>query len=140
MKKAEAGRQNQPLDYNSWNQRKNFTEYSYADNPEAYSKHPGTNSGSSAAGAYQFLERFYKESNFSPQNQDKAAVNNMTSSSYRAATAGDMETFKTTTQGRWTSLEHWTTEELKKAFKSYITQELSGNSKVATPVGQLLRK
>ncbi|MDJ1466935.1 RHS repeat-associated core domain-containing protein [Xanthocytophaga flava] len=142
LKQTEAGSSNPSLDYNSWNHGKNFTEDSYEENPDAYNKHPGTNpsSGGSAAGAYQFLKRFYNEADFSPQNQDKAAVKNMTSSSYAAATSGDMGDFKNTTSSRWTSLQHWTAPQLQKVFNSARAQELSGKSTIATPVGQLLRK
>jgi len=141
LKQTEAGRLNEPLDYNNWNNNKNFTEDSYAKNPKAYSTHPGTNpdSGSSAAGAYQFLKRFYNESDFSPQNQDRAAVNNMTSSSYSAALSGNMVNFKETTEERWTSLKHWKVPELQKVFTYYIVKELSGNSIIKTPVGRLLK-
>lgn len=142
LKQTEAGRMNEPLDYNTWNNNKNFTEDTYAENPEAYKSHPGTNpdSGGSAAGAYQFLKRFYKESDFSPQNQDKAAVNNMTSKSYSAALTGNMTNFRETTKGRWISLDHWTVPQLQKVFTSYIAKELSGSSTIATPVGSLLKK
>lgn len=142
LKQTEAGRVNSPLDYNSWNNNKNFTEDSYANNPSAYSSHPGTNtdSGGSAAGAYQFLDRFYKGTDFSPQSQDKAAVNNMTSSSYTAAKSGSMADFKSTTEARWTSLKHWTVPQLQSTFNSYRSTELTGNSTIATPVGQLLKK
>lgn len=74
--------------------------------------------GSTAAGAYQFLERFYKEEDFSPQSQDKAAVSTMTSSSYEAAKSGNMETFKTTTEERWTSLKDWTALQLQKFLRN----------------------
>lgn len=110
LKQTEAGRKNNPLDYNTWNNGDNFTNKSYAESPENYKTHPGTNpnSGGSAAGVYQFLKRFYKEADFSPQNQDKAAVKNMKSSSYSAVLSGNMKDFKETTKARWVSLEHWT--------------------------------
>ena len=142
LKQTEAGRKNNPLDYNTWNNGDNFTNKSYAESPENYKTHPGTNpnSGGSAAGAYQFLKRFYKEADFSPQNQDKAAVKNMTSSSYSAALSGNMKDFKETTKARWVSLEHWTVGQLNNVFLKYRAMELSGHSKIATPIGNLLRK
>lgn len=142
LKQTEAGSSNPPLDYNSWNNNKNFTEDTYEQNPSAYSKHPGKNpeSGGSAAGAYQFLERFYKEADFSPQNQDKATVKNMTSSSYNAAQSGNMSDFKSATEARWTSLKHWDVPKLQKTFNFYVSKELSGKSPIATPIGQLLIK
>jgi RHS repeat-associated protein len=142
LKQTEAGRLNKPLDYNSWNNNKNFTKYSYSENPEAYNKHPGTNpdSGGSAAGAYQFLKRFYIGIDFSPQSQDKAAIMNMTSSSYKAAISGNMYNFKITTQARWTSLEHWNVPQLQKTFNSYRAMEMQGHSNIGTPVGKLIKK
>jgi RHS repeat-associated protein len=142
LKQTEAGRTNPPLDYNSWNHGDNFTTDTYADNPKAYSEHPGKNpnSGSTAGGAYQAMERFYTGTDFSPQNQDKTAVKNMTSFSYNAALSGDMSTFKTTTQARWTSLKEWSVPQLQTTFNSYRAKELTGNSTIATPVGQLLRR
>jgi len=142
LKQTEAGRKNNPLDYNTWNNGDNFTNKSYAESPENYKTHPGTNpkSGGSAAGAYQFLKRFYKEADFSPQNQDKAAVKNMTSSSYSAALSANMKDFKETTKARWVSLEHWTVGQLNNVFLKYRAMELSGHSKIATPIGNLLRK
>ena len=141
LKQAEAGRSNAPLDYNSWNNGDKFTEDSFLSNPTAYAEHPGKNpnSGSSAAGAYQALKRFYSGSDFSPQSQDKAAVKNMTSASYKAALSGDMSSFKATTQARWTSLEHWSVPELQKTFYQNRASELSGNSRIATPIGKLLK-
>jgi muramidase (phage lysozyme) len=141
LKQTEAGRLNKALDYNTWNNNKNFTEYTYSENPEVYKNHPGRNpiSGSSAAGAYQFLERFYVGDDFSPQSQDKAAVKNMTSQIYTAAILGNMTIFKETTKGRWTSLNHWTVPQLQIVFNSYVANELSGNSTIATPVGSLLK-
>ncbi len=142
LKQAEAGRSNSPLDYNSWNNGAVFTNDSYSKNSDAYSTHPGKNpaSGSSAAGAYQFLERFYNQSDFSPINQDKAAVKNMTTASYNAALSGDMSTFKSTTSGRWTSLNHWSSSKLQTVFQQYRANELQGKSNIAAPIGTLLRK
>jgi muramidase (phage lysozyme) len=141
LKQAEAGILNKALDYNTWNNNKNFTEYTYSENPDVYKNHPGINpiSGSSAAGAYQFLKRFYVGDDFSPQSQDKAAVNNMTSQSYAAAISGNMSIFKETTKSRWTSLNHWTVPQLQIVFNSYVANELSGNSTIATPIGSLLK-
>jgi RHS repeat-associated protein len=141
LKQTEAGRTNAPLDYNTWNNNKNFTEDSYAENPKAYSDHPGKNSdsGGSAAGAYQFLDRFYNGTDFSPKSQDAAAVNNMTSSSFTAAKSGSGTDFKTTTQARWTSLKHFTADGVQKLINTYRAQELKGNSNIATPVGELIK-
>jgi RHS repeat-associated protein len=141
LKQTEAGTANAPLDYNSWNMGDNFTEDSYAKNPDAYADHPGMNTeggGGTAAGAYQSLERFYTGTDFSPQSQDAAAVNNMTSSSFSAAKSGSGADFKTTTQGRWTSLKHFTAEGVQNLIDKYRAQELKGNSSIATPVGQLV--
>jgi RHS repeat-associated protein len=142
LKQSEAGSKNKALDYNSWNNNKNFTDNTYATKPEDYSKHPGTNSasGSSAAGAYQFLKRFYKEPDFSPQSQDKAAVNNMTSQSYKAALSGNMSVFREATKGRWTSLDHWSNSNLQTIFNQYRANELQGISNIGTPTGGLLKK
>jgi RHS repeat-associated protein len=142
LKQTEAGISNPPLDYNSWNKGDNFTQDSYAQNPNAYSEHPGTNTeggGGSAAGAYQFLERFYKGTDFSPKSQDAAAVNNMTSSSFEAAKSGNGSDFKSTTQGRWTSLKHFSAQGVQTLIDFNRAQELRGNSNIATPVGDLIK-
>jgi RHS repeat-associated protein len=142
LKQTEAGSKNAPLDYNSWNMGDNFTEDTYKDNPKAYADHPGTNTeggGGSAAGAYQFLERFYTGTDFSPKSQDAAAVNNMTSSSFEAAKSGSGADFKSTTQGRWTSLKHFTSDGVQKLINTYRAQELNGNSSIATPVNGLVK-
>ena len=61
-RKSEA---NQPLDYNAWNRGIKFTEKTYEECPDDYKTHPGllklneNDKGSSAAGAYQFLKRYY---------------------------------------------------------------------------------
>ncbi|MEZ4826254.1 MAG: RHS repeat-associated core domain-containing protein [Bacteroidia bacterium] len=141
LKQAEAGSKNPPLQYNSWNHGDNFTEDSYATNPSAYSSHPGTNTPhGSASGAYQFLSKFYNEPDFSPQSQDRAAVKNMTTDSYKAALSGNMVTFKETTSARWVSLNHWSSENLQAVFNKYRANELTGRSNIATPIGTLLRK
>ena len=128
------------MGYNSWNNGKTFTSDSYTDNPGAYSKHPGKNSPyGTAAGAYQFLERFYTMADFSPVNQDKAAVKNMTSMGYKAALSGNMSSFISANKGRWTSLDHWNSSALQKVFNSYRANELRGISNIASPIGNLLR-
>jgi RHS repeat-associated protein len=142
LKQTEAGSKNAPLDYNSWNMGDNFTEDTYKKNPGAYADHPGTNTeggGGSAAGAYQFLERFYTGTDFSPKSQDAAAVNNMTSASFEAAKSGSGADFKTTTQARWTSLQHFTSDGVQKLINRYRAQELMGNSSIATPVNELVK-
>jgi muramidase (phage lysozyme) len=143
LKQAEAGRLNKPLDYNSWNGTgQKFTQDEYKINPDAYENHPGANpknDGSTAAGAYQFLKRFYNMSTFSPANQDKAAVKLMNIEGYNAAINGDMVAFKSAMSGRWTSLNHWTSKDLKKEFKSNVIKELNGNSKIQADKGTLLR-
>ncbi|AEE49720.1 RHS repeat-associated core domain-containing protein [Haliscomenobacter hydrossis] len=142
IKQAEAGRSNEPLDYNSWNNGANFTEDSYADNPEAYSTHPGEKPGigGTAAGAYQFLERFYSESDFSPESQDRAAVKLMTSKGYKAATKGDMADFIDNSKSRWTSLKHWSVNQLQAKFQQYRAKELKGKTNIATPSNRGLLK
>ena len=61
-----------------------------------------------------------------------------TSSSYSAALSGNMKDFKETTKARWVSLEHWTVGQLNNVFLKYRAMELSGHSKIATPIGNLL--
>ncbi|MBK7879528.1 MAG: hypothetical protein IPJ83_03070 [Saprospiraceae bacterium] len=141
LKQAEAGSANSALDYNSWNNGSTFTNDSYDSNPSAYSEHPGKNGKfGSAAGAYQFLSQFYNESDFSPQSQDKAAVSNMTSKSYKSALSGDMSKFIGATKGRWISLNYWKAPALQNVFNKYRANELKGNSNIATPIGNLLRR
>lgn len=141
LKQAEAGQTNPPLDYNSWNHGYTFTEDSYRDNPQAYASHPGENpnTGSSAAGAYQFLYRFYKMHDFSPQSQDHAAVNLMPSAGYKAAIEGNIISFIQYNKSRWTSLKYWMSEDLYEVFYQCRAKELTGNSLLAVPVGFLKR-
>jgi muramidase (phage lysozyme) len=147
LKQTEAGRSNAPLDYNTWNKGDNFTEESYEDKPEGYLKHPGKNTnvdsktkkekGGTAAGAYQFLERFYTGNDFSPQSQDQAAVDLMSDKQLAAAKSGDVAQVKKTMSGKWTSLQHWSPKNLQAEFTKHIVEELNGNSKIATPKGDL---
>lgn len=74
-----------------------------------------------------------------PQKQGASAVNNMTSFSFEAAKSGDVAKFKTTTQGRWTSLKHFTAGAVQSMIDSYRAKELKGNSTIATPVGELVK-
>jgi muramidase (phage lysozyme) len=141
LKRAEAGSANEALEYNSWNNGATFTSDSYELNPSAYAKHPGTNTPyGSAAGAYQFLKKFYQEADFSPTSQDKAAVKNMTGQSYKDALSGNMGNFISSTKARWVSLEHWSTSSLQSVFNKYRADELTGQSNIAAPIGSLLRK
>ena len=142
IKQAEAGRKNPPLDYNSWNGSDHFTEDSYVDNPKAYARHPGTNPNTkrSASGAYQFLKRFWDSDDFSPQAQDKAAVNLMTKSGYEAALNGDMAGFINSSSKRWTSLSQWEVSDLQDEFYYNRAKELVGKTNIATPIGSLLKK
>ena len=141
LKQAEAGRNNPPLDYNSWNGNSKFTKNTYTENSDDYKKHPGVNikTGSSAAGAYQFLEGSYNQKSFSPQNQDKAAVKLMTEKGYNAALSGNMSDFIKYNKGRWVSLNHWDSNKLQDIFNGYRAKELLGGSNIATPIGNLLR-
>ncbi len=129
------------MDYNSWNNGSTFTNDSYNPNPSAYSEHPGQNGKfGSAAGAFQFLSKFFNESDFSPQSQDKAAVGNMISKSYNSALSGDMSKFIGATKGRWVSLNYWNASTLQKVFNKNRANELKENSNIATPIGNLLRR
>ena len=141
LKQAEAGSSNDPLSYNSWNTGAVFTSHSYSSYPKDYQKHPGMNphSKSSAASAYQFLSRFYSMSDFSPTNQDKAALKLMTTKGYNAAMLGDIPSFVKECQGRWTSLKEWNIGELQSTFNAYRAMELHGISTIETPVGRLCR-
>ena len=142
IKQAEAGRKNPPLDYNSWNGSDHFTEDPYVDNPKAYARHPGTNPNTkrSASGAYQFLKRFWDSDDFSPQAQDKAAVNLMTKNGYEAALNGDMAGFINSSSKRWTSLSQWEVSDLQDEFYYNRAKELVGKTNIATPIGSLLKK
>ena len=141
LKQAEAGKKNPPLDYNSWNGNDKFTNNTYKNHPEDYKRHPGENpkTGRTAAGAYQFIEKSYTQEDFSPQSQDKAAVKLMTPEGYDAALSGDMNIFKSNNNKRWTSLNHWSAEDLQEKFYKYRANELLGVSKIASPIGALLR-
>ncbi len=128
LSKAEAGRSNPPLEYDSWNNGATITDDS---------KHPGINpaSGSSAAGFYQAMVHSFVGSDFTPQSQDKFAVNLMTTKSYKAALSGNMTDFKSAASGRWTSLKHWTGANLQSTFNANRANELIGVTRIATPVG-----
>jgi len=141
LKKAEAGSSNTPLTYNSWNSGDVFTTHSYTASPKDYQGHPGINpnSKSSAAGAYQFLWRFYTMPDFSPTNQDKAALRLMTTKGYNAAILGNVRSFVEECQERWTSLKEWSIEDLQSTFNAYRAMELRGFSNIATPIGHLCR-
>ena len=141
LKKAEAGSTNTPLAYNSWNSGDVFTTHSYTASPKDYQGHPGINpnSKSSAAGAYQFLWRFYTMPDFSPTNQDKAALRLMTTKGYNAAILGNVRSFVEECQERWTSLKEWSIEDLQSTFNAYRAMELHGFSNIATPIGHLCR-
>ena len=153
LMQTEAGRKNPPLDYNSWFGTGNtFTEDSYESNPGAYAKHPGMHDDpkGSAAGAYQFLERYYTGSDFSPNSQDQAALSLMGKKGLQYAKSGDILSFKTimgsktingkVVPGKWTSLDHWKNSKLTTEFNKNRANELFGNSRVGSPVGSLFKK
>ena len=141
LKQAEAGPSNDPLTYNSWNSGYVFTTHSYSACPNDYQEHPGMNrnSNSSAAGAYQFLARYYSMPDFSPTSQDKAALKLMPSKGYDAAVLGDIPSFVKECQKYWTSLKEWTIDELQSTFNAYRAMEMNGFSTIATPVGFICR-
>ncbi len=143
LMQTEAGSMNPPLNYNSWFGTGNtFTEDSYECNPEAYSKHPGMHYDpkGSAAGAYQFLERFYTGSDFSSSSQDQAALSLMGKKGLSHAKSGDILSFKFNMSGIWISLREWKNSKLINEFNKNRTNELSGNSRVGSPVGTLFKK
>ena len=115
--------------------------HSYSAYPKDYQKHPGMNpnSKSSAAGAYQFLSRFYSMPDFSPTSQDKAALRLMTTKGYNAAILGDVPSFVNESKERWTSLKEWNIRDLQSTFNAYRAMELHGISTIATPRGSLHR-
>lgn len=63
----------------------------------------------------------------------------MIPSSYKAAKSGNGEDFKTTTQARWTSLKHFSAQEVQNLINKYRALELNGKSTIATPVGELIK-
>jgi len=117
-----------PLEYDSWNNGATISNYS---------KRPEINPalGSSAAGFYQAMVHSFVGTDFSPQSQDKFAVNLLTSKSYKAALSGNMTDFKSAASGRWTSLKHWKASNLQTTFIGNRANELIGASRIATPVG-----
>lgn len=156
---------NEPLDYNSWNGFVNgvvreFTEKSFQEAPSEYGDHPGypKGSGSSAAGAYQFLEGPYKDfqkaypdqlKDFSPESQDRAAL--LLLRERRALTNvlnGDLDAAvnklnKPVGGEAWSSLpgaseSHVSMAKFKELFAKNKINELNNNSNIATPKGQLL--
>ena len=94
----------------------------------------------SASGAYQFLKKIWDSDDFSPQAQDKAAVNLMTKSGYEAALNGDMAGFINSSSKRWTSLSQWEVSDLQDEFYYNRAKELVGKTNIATPIGSLLKK
>jgi RHS repeat-associated protein len=138
LKQAEAGSANPPLDYNDHNNGEKFTDKTFEEAPEDYAKHPGkSKKGGTAAGAYQFLKRFYKGKDFSPAEQDKAAVGNMTKEMKVAAKAGNVSDVKDKFSGRWISLKHWDLPKLEKLFKKAVSDELNSRSKVQAKPSEL---
>lgn len=147
IRTAEAGYKNQPLDYNAWNRGIKFTEKTYEECPDDYKTHPGllklneNDKGSSAAGAYQFLKRYYTEEDFSPKSQDKGAIVLMTVHKvFDIATRGDFSLFQRKASNLWTSFSvaAWQGKKLEERFIKYRGQELSGISMIATPIGKLI--
>ena len=76
---------------------------------------------------------------FSPTNQDKAALRLMTTKGYNAAILGNVRSFVEECQERWTSLKEWSIEDLQSTFNAYRAMELHGFSNIATPIGHLCR-
>ena len=147
IRAAEAGYDNLPLDYNAWNRGQTFTEKTYEESPDDYKEHPGllklndSDTGSSAAGAYQFLKRYYTEKDFSPHSQDKGAITKMREHNVLdIAARGDFSSFQKRASKIWTSFtaRKWQNKELEKRFINYRGREISGNSILATPIGKLL--
>jgi len=111
--------------------------------------HPGTENGHSVFGAYQLHKQswFGKNDNgykykldlpdFSPENQDRAAVGIIINkNAYNDIVNGDFETALTKIGGSvWTSLNKEGTID---KFKVQISNELKGQSLVATKKGGLL--
>ncbi len=152
IRQAEAGRMNPPLDYNSWQGigRQVFTKDTYEDNPGAYKKHPGPNrnsGGNSAAGILQFTEGTWNGlgvGEFHPMNQEKAGVLYMFRyhpKGFRAAISGDVEGMREHLTP-WESLKPGinTINNLTSWFLQARANELTGNSNLKTPPGELLKE
>jgi len=151
LRQAEAGRLNPPLDYNSWQGlgRQVFTEDKFEDNPDAYNEHPAGNpnsGGNSAAGILQFTKKTWdglKVGKFTPMNQEKAGVKYMFRyhpKGFQAAISGDIEGMRENLTP-WESLKPGqnTIENLTSWFLRARANELTGNSNLKTPPGELLK-
>jgi RHS repeat-associated protein len=136
---------NEPLGYNAQFGGGTFTDNTYKEAPQDYADHPkevvkAWGQSSSAAGAYQFLGKFWNEKDFAPITQDNAAVGKL---EYRKA-LGDVQTGNISNavaklKNEWTSLTSFKNSQIKALFKSNISRELNGKSVIATPLGKLLQ-
>lgn len=108
---------------------------------------------SSATGAYQFLKGTWDEiatklglTDFSEKSQDKAAMAKIKGrGGFDAATQGNVESIAEKLGKEWVSLpgasqSHTSMDDAKTKFKGYVSNELQGNSLIATPKGELLNK
>jgi RHS repeat-associated protein len=157
VRHAEAGNIGKPLNYDV-----NYGGETFSD----FTKHPNKavtkwGNTSTAAGAYQILYKTWKTyksligvSDFTQATQDKMAVeiinqqekyNPKASGVVNDVQSGNVEAASNKLNRTWTSLpngeqEHVNTQEANVIFKDAIKSELSGNSVIATPKGELLTK
>jgi RHS repeat-associated protein len=159
-------RGNDPLDYNDWNgfvdkKIRKFTDKNYEEAPAEYGDHPGfpKGSGSSAAGAYQFLKPSYDDfkkaypnqvKDFSPESQDRIALLLIKErGAYNNVIKGENEKAvnklnKPAGREAWASLpgasqaHGLTMAKFQKLYKQNLINELNNKSNIATPKGLLL--
>ncbi len=118
-----------------------------------FKDHPGFNKGGgSAAGAYQIILDTWTKvktqaglKDFSPQSQDGAAVQIIKDNkAFDDVSKGNLVSAEKKLKGQWSSLpggsqSHVSKSEANKEFKQFISNELSGQSLVATPQEKLLK-
>ncbi len=119
-------------------------------------EHPGSylfnETTYSAAGAYQFLkttwtglEKKLNLPDFSPESQDKAAVEKIKErKAYNFVTTGDLNGAIDKLTNEWVSLpggsqSNLSKEDANKEYNEYIVKELKGESLVKTKKGELIK-
>jgi RHS repeat-associated protein len=160
---------NGPLPYNAkhgfLNGKLNtFTDKSYEEAPEDYAMHPYEGeAGSTAAGAYQLLRPTFKSQlrtnpkviDFGPNSQDYAVIGIFSTPGIDALDpikAGDLQTaVQRLIKDKWGNtqfaslpgggqeMKGFTMMDLKKMFQENIKKEISGQSNISVPKGELLK-
>jgi muramidase (phage lysozyme) len=130
-----------------------FTENSYDECPESYCEHPLLNAnvnGGTPAGAYQFTRATWMDlvnrrglsSEFFPVNQDQGASMLVKPSAKDYLSTNQIAKAVNIAKSTWSSLPGGKHSKISltgfvELFNSYRAKEMSGNTILATPQGQL---